>query len=229
MNLQLSRIVLFLLILSKVGYAQTKAIEIKFLGNCGIHMTDGDLNVYVDFPYKSGAYGYMTYDKSVLDSITPNAIFIFTHKHADHYSGKLVRKVRKGEHSKKFTPWRSGKLEKYSQTIPDFDIQALKTKHRFTLKHNSYLITWHGKKIYLSGDTEHANIIGGVKGIDWAFIPYWVLKDAKRNNIKIDATKIVLYHLATPQIPSAKENWGNDPTILLLVNQGQVIRIPYAH
>ena len=51
-------------------------------------MTDGNLNVYTDFPYKSGTYNYMEFDSSELDSIKDNSIFIYTHKHADHYSKK---------------------------------------------------------------------------------------------------------------------------------------------
>ncbi len=79
-------------LLTLVGYSQTKEIQIKFIGNCGLYMTDGTTNIYTDFPYKSGAYGYMEFEESELDSVKENSIFIFTHKHADHYSKKKVKK-----------------------------------------------------------------------------------------------------------------------------------------
>lgn len=79
------KITLTLLIFSTIsflGIGQDKEIQIKFIGNCGLYMTDGELNIYSDFPYKSGAYGYMRYEESELDSVKENSVFIFTHKHA---------------------------------------------------------------------------------------------------------------------------------------------------
>jgi hypothetical protein len=38
--------------------------KIKFIGNCGLYMTHGVENIYVDFPYKSGAHNHMDYDSS---------------------------------------------------------------------------------------------------------------------------------------------------------------------
>jgi hypothetical protein len=49
--------------------AQTNVITVRFIGNCGLYMTDGSLDVYVDFPYRSGAYNYMEYPASEIDSI----------------------------------------------------------------------------------------------------------------------------------------------------------------
>ncbi|MBC8882919.1 hypothetical protein H9X57_04590 [Flavobacterium piscinae] len=66
--------------------------------------------------------------------------------------------------------------------IEDFKIESFKTKHRFTFKHYSYLITWHGKRIFLSGDTESADLISTVKNINWAFVPYWIMLDAKEKS-----------------------------------------------
>jgi hypothetical protein len=57
--------------------------------------------------------------------------------------------------------------------ILNFNIEVFKTKHRFTFKHYSYLITWHGKRIFFSGDTESAETIARVKGINWALNYYF--------------------------------------------------------
>jgi hypothetical protein len=59
-----------------------------------------------------------------------------------------------------------------NKSLQDFSVQSFRTRHRFSFKHDSYLITWQSKTIFISGDTENAGTIGKVKGIDWAFVPY---------------------------------------------------------
>jgi len=227
MNLLYNRIlsILVLTLFSNIGFSQLNSIEIEFIGNCGLYMTDGKNNIYVDFPYKSGAYNYMEFDKSELDSIKQNSIFIFTHKHADHFSGKNMRDVLKEKGGIKFTPWKSKKLIKYVEKIPELDIEIFKTKHKFSLKHVSYLITWHGKRIYLSGDTTDPETIGGLENIDWAFLPYWILNKAYKQEIEIDAKMFGVYHIATVQIPSAKKNYKGIDNVKPMINQGKKIKI----
>lgn len=211
------------LFISQHSLAQSSEIKIKFIGNCGLHLSDGLTNIYTDFPYKSGAYNYMEYDDAQLDSIPEDAIFIFTHKHADHYSRKALKHSLKHKNGRKYGKWNIKALKKLSETIPDFNIEVYQTKHRFSFSHYSYLITWHGKKIFLSGDTESAETIGNVNGIDWAFIPYWILNDAKDNNITIDAKMKVLYHL----YPNQKFTGQIPEDLIFLREENQMIRIPY--
>jgi len=227
MNIKYNRILstITLIIFINFGFAQENKITIKFIGNCGLYMTDGVSNIYSDFPYKSGAHNYMEFDNSELDSIKSNSIFIFTHKHSDHYSEKNIKKVIKEKNGKKYGSWNIEELEKLGESIPNFKIQAFKTKHKFSINHYSYLITWHNKKIFLSGDTESAEVIGNIENIDWAFVPYWVLLDAKDNNIKIDTKMYAIYHLATVQAPSAKKNWGDLENYHPLIEQGEIITI----
>ena len=205
------------------GKAQSNEIKIKFIGNCGLYMTDGNMNIYSDFPYKSGAYGYMEFDNSELDSIKENSVFLFTHKHADHYSGRNMRKTLRSKGGKKYGPWNIKKLNKFAESNTDFEIQTFKTKHRFSFNHYSYLITWHGKNIFLSGDTESAETIGEIKNIDMAFLPSWIFIAAKEKDIKIDAKKIGLYHLYPNEIVS-----GDIPqNMIILKNQKSIISVPY--
>ena len=214
-----------LILITNLGFSQTDKIKIEFIGNCGLYMTDGITNIYTDFPYKSGAHNYMEFDESELDSIKENSIFIFTHKHSDHYSKKNIKKVIKEKGGKKYGSWNIEELKNLKESVPNFSIQVFKTKHKWSSKHYSYLITWHDKKIFLSGDTESAETIGTVKNIDWAFVPYWILLDAKENDIKIDAEMFGVYHLATVQIPSAKENYDEIDNIKPMVEQGEVFYI----
>lgn len=216
-------ILLAIIFHSILCFSQEKEIKIHFIGNCGLHMTDGNIDVYMDFPYKSGAFGYMEYDKSFLDSIPENSIFIFTHKHADHYSKKVLKTIIKERNGKAFTQWKSRKLKKFSNTISDFDVQLVKTKHRFSLKHNSILLTWHGKRLFFSGDTEDPKILERFNNIDLAFISPWLYKYGQNRNIRIDAKKTALYHL----YPSNKIDDEYASDLLVLKNQGEIITLPY--
>ena len=217
---------LTLLSFSSTTFCQTTEISIRFIGNCGLYMTDGISNIYIDFPYKSGAHHYMEYNSSELDSIKSNPIFIFTHKHSDHYSGKLVKKFAKKLGGKIYTPWNVKKLLKLNNELKDFKIEAFKTKHRFSIKHYSYLITWHNKKIYISGDTGNAETIATLKDIEWAFVPVWLLMDANRKGIKLENVNkmFAIYHIGPGDHIT---NNHNNPKIKLLDKPGEIITIQY--
>jgi L-ascorbate metabolism protein UlaG (beta-lactamase superfamily) len=218
--------------ISNFGFSQSNEIKIKFIGNCGLHITDGESNFYIDFPYKQRAYRWMspsllkydksrvfgTYNKSEIDSIKENAIFIFTHKHLDHYSKKILNKLD----GKIYNTWNVSELEKLSDSISDFNIQAFKTKHKVfgaSYKHYSYLITWHGKKIYISGDTNDFEHLSNIKDIDWAFVNFW----SQKEHSKIDAKNFGIYHLD----PIQKVIGEIPDNFLILINQGEIIKIPF--
>ena len=214
---------IILICIVNFGYSQSNKIQIKFIGNCGLYLTDGKSNLYIDFPYKSGAYNYMKYDSTEIENIQESSIFLFTHRHADHYSKKLLKQVKSKHKGMVYGNWNTKSFKKLSNSIDDFKIETYKTKHRFTFKHYSYLITWHGKKIYLSGDTESAETIATVKEINWAFAPTWIISDAKEKNLTIDAEKIGVYHL----YPNEKVANSKPEKYLILDKQGEEIIIPY--
>jgi predicted alpha/beta superfamily hydrolase len=210
------------------GYSKSGEIEIEFKGNCGLYLTDGVTNIYVDFPYKSGAYQYMEYDENELDDIKENSIFLFTHKHADHFSRKLLRKVLKEKGGQKYGVFNIKKLNELNETLPDFTIEAFKTEHKvfnIPFKHYSYLITWHGKRIYISGDASYSDTICKVKNIDWVFGPSWILRDAKKQGKEIDFKMYALYHLFPQQVEDAKKKLSDVDNIIPLGKPGQKIVI----
>jgi L-ascorbate metabolism protein UlaG (beta-lactamase superfamily) len=206
------------------SFAQNEKIEITFLGNCGFFMTDGNLNIYVDFPYKSGAYGYMTYSHGLLDSIHANSVFLYTHGHADHYSKKAFKKTNQ----KLYGPWtvkllvgkkRKYKLDELNDSLPGFLITEYKTKHGLSYKHLSYLVEWNKKRIYISGDTHVADTLASAKNLDLVFAAPWVLYDAMEKDFKINAEKIIPYHLRSGEnIPV-----DSDKIIILQQNQKFVL------
>ena len=221
-------IIAILVFLSHFSYSQSNEINIEFMGNCGLYLTDGKTNIYTDFPYKSGAHGYMEFDEAELDSIKKNSIFIFTHKHSDHYSKKNLKKVMKKKGGQRFGVSNISDIKRLEDTIEDFKIDAFKTEHKvfgISFRHYSYLITWHGKTIYLSGDTTNPETIGKLEHIDLAFVPYWMLQNAKKQDITIDAKMFGVYHLHPEQIKSAKENWDDVEYIRPMITQGERIII----
>jgi L-ascorbate metabolism protein UlaG (beta-lactamase superfamily) len=191
-----------ILLISCFSFAQSGKIDITYIGNCGFFMTDGNINIYVDFPYKSGAHDYMTFDPKLLDSIQDHSIFLYTHGHADHYSKKLFKRT----HQKLYAPWpvtlylsgkRKYKLKAINDSMPNFHITEFKTKHSFSLKHCSYLIVWNSKRIFISGDAETADTLCKLKNLDLLIGPVWVIQDAQKRNLKIDSKKIIISHLRT--------------------------------
>jgi len=124
-----------LLLFSATGNGQTNEIKIRFIGNCGLHLTDGNTHIYTDFPYKSGAHHYMEYDPTEIDNLQQNAYYLFTHKHSDHYLRWKMNGVMKAKNGKKYGKWNISHLTELNREIPDFHIQQFKTKHLFSFAH----------------------------------------------------------------------------------------------
>ena len=66
-------LIIIIFMISSIAKPQDN-ISIKFIGNCGFYLTDGDFSFYLDFPYRSGAYDYMDYDEKIIDNC-PNYSF----------------------------------------------------------------------------------------------------------------------------------------------------------
>lgn len=228
MRIDYKRILLLfnLILIPILGFSQSNKIDIKFIGNCGLYMTDGQSNLYFDFPYKSGAHKYMEFDESELDSVKQNSIFIFTHKHSDHFSNKNLKKVLKEKKGQSYGPWNITELEGLKNKIPGFEIKAFKTEHKvygIGFKHYSFVITWHNKKIYLSGDTGDLEVASKLKDIDWAFMNPWLFMNSQNEKVKVDSKMFGIYHL----YPSQKLPEEKPKNLVFLKEQGKIITIPY--
>lgn len=206
-----------LISVSMVCFSQSNEIKIRFIANTGLYMTDGHSNIYIDFPYKSGFSIYSKYDRSEITNIKDSSVFIFTHKHPDHYSRK-VKKLK----GKRYGPWNIKEMEQLGRSIQNFSIVVFKTKHKFSFHHCSYLITWHGKKIFINGDAEDAGTVSKISNMDWAFLPGWTMMNVIRAKIKIDAKMVGIYHIG----PKDHVN-SDDPKIHVMDKQGEIITLPY--
>jgi L-ascorbate metabolism protein UlaG (beta-lactamase superfamily) len=219
------RLIIIFSLAFSTTFGQNKKIEITFIGNCGFFLTDGSLNLYIDFPYKSGAHNYMTYNSSILDSLNDHSVFLFTHGHSDHFNKKLFKKT----HQKLYGPWPVraflSKNKKYTfqelnDSLKTFSVQKFRTKHVFTFQHYSYLIVWNSKRIFISGDAETADTICKIKNLDLVICPYWIIKDAQSRNLTLDTKQFILCHLRTND-PITTDN----PEKIIIPKQNQKIEL----
>ena len=171
-------------------------IEIKYIGNCAYRIRLDSAEIFTDFPYKPGAYGYMTYEIDSAGLGKPNQYLLFTHKHRDHYWGKPVRKSG----LPKYTPFLpNAKKKKILQELSakhGITIKTFKTGHRYSFRHRSMAIEWKGRKIFVFGDTEH-DFPEYLKSdtMDLVFACGWQVPQLKNQHCDYKIRNFVVYHL----------------------------------
>jgi L-ascorbate metabolism protein UlaG (beta-lactamase superfamily) len=212
------------LLAAAAASAPAGQLKMTFIGNAAVHLTDGQTTLVTDFPYRSGAFGYMTYEMKRLPPLEGAAVLI-THAHADHFAPELfrpramkligppqlARAVPGGQEAAPGKPVRHG----------DFEILAFVTPHGQVEKveHSSYLVTWRGRKLYFSGDTESDEALLKMRGLDVAFVSPWLLFGAAKNGKRVDAKKIIVYHHRADQ---TKPPYPGS----VVPKQGEVFTIP---
>lgn len=171
------------------------SLEFQFIGNEAFHITDGKTTLLSDFPYTSGAFGYMTYEMKNIKPIV-DGVALITHKHQDHWNPKLFSSMAlaimappeilaevKGKKNISFAD------EMHYKGIK---VQAFKTSH--TPEHYSYLVTWHGIRMYFPGDTESLDQMLKIQNLDVAFVTPWLISSLKESEGRIDTKILVVYH-----------------------------------
>lgn len=175
-------------------------LTFTFIGNESFHITDGKNTIISDFPYQSGAFGYMEYRMEDVPS-ADSAISLITHVHTDHWSPKLFKELK---HARVIGPPSVTKNVEPEQIIEiesgaaarlgDLDVLAISTPHRMAPDHFSYLVIWHGLRIYFPGDTETPAEILHRRDIDVLFITPWLIRTIERQKLSLDCKKLVVYH-----------------------------------
>lgn len=187
----LSAILLFLALSPALAWN----LEFQFIGNEAFHISDGKTTLLSDFPYKSGAFGYMTYEMKNIKPIVDGVVLI-THKHEDHWDPKLFSsmnlwiiappEILPEVNTKKKIQFAN------EMHYKDITILAFRTPH--TPQHHSYLVIWHGIRIYFPGDTEITEPMEKMKDLDVAFITPWLLTSFMKIGKTIEAKRLVVYH-----------------------------------
>ena len=170
-----------------------------FIGNMAFEISDGETVLYTDFPYTSGAFGYMEYDLAQVE-VKTGALSLVTHFHPDHWSRKIfdtfdLRLVGPPGIVQQVGPEKGLSFgESLTLSIGDLEIEAIPTSHRYSPEHYSYLVTWHGLRLYFTGDTESLAELKAARDLDVVFVSPWLLRELKKDGAEIDARKVVVYH-----------------------------------
>lgn len=199
--------------------------RIQYIGNMSFHITDGRTTLLTDFPYRSGAFGYMKYD---LKSITPivDGLSLISHSHSDHWNRRRFKaldhaiiappRILKRLHGRKTIPF--GELMRYK----DIEVEAFKTPHRYSPEHHSYLITWHDVRFYFPGDAESPKHILDARGIDVMFITPPILRILHRLGRSVDAKRLIACHYRKREGEELPEYQD-----CLRMAQGEILEVPF--
>jgi len=200
----LARSVLLALVLLAGTAAQAGELTITFIGNMAFHITDGETTLLSDFPYTSGAFGYMAYDMEDVPKVT-DGVCLITHFHSDHWNSRLFRDMD----TKIIAPPGITKRLDQARVVPftvdatirykDISVEAIEMPHKLAPQHYSYLVTWHGLRLYFTGDTETPADILKQEDIDVMFLSPWLIRTIERQHLTLDAKQLVVYHQKTDE------------------------------
>lgn len=192
----------------RTGVAGQQGLEARFIGNMAYAISDGTVTLFTDFPYESGYSRYMTYDAREIRSRTPRSLALITHRHRDHWEPALFSvtdwsvigpaDVVSSAAATRVVRALPVAPELQSMTFEGIAIDALPTPHA-KIGHYSYLVTWHGLRLYFTGDTDDDEALLSAKNLDVAFVSPWLFQRALKSGRPIDARRIVIYHQESGQ------------------------------
>jgi L-ascorbate metabolism protein UlaG (beta-lactamase superfamily) len=184
---------------------QQAPLQARFIGQMAFSITDGSTTVISDFPYQVGYAGAPPFSPKELQAGTPATLALVTHRHADHWEPALFAK----------TTWKVAGPKDVTSGVPadrvvvlagptKFEsvlIEPVETPHA-QVGHYSYIVTWQGKRLYFSGDTEETRSVVSAKNLDAAFVSPWLYGYLLKQSARIDAKRVVIYHHeAGQQVP----------------------------
>ena len=199
--------------------AQAPALQLTFIGNEAIQISDGRRTLVSDFPYQSGYSRYMTYDRSKV-TFDREVIALITHRHFDHFlptepRGVGWQVIGPREVAAKLPDGKP--VSDGVMTVGDIRIQPMRTPHA-GIEHYSYRVEWHGASFYFPGDTEDPQTLIAQKGLDVAFVTPWLWRKVQSPGARVDAKQIVIYHheageaiagcTGTCKVPAQGERWS---------------------
>ena len=198
----------FATVVSRRAGSPSPSLTATFIGNMAFAITDGATTLYTDFPYESGAFGYMTYDFAAVPKTT-GALCLITHGHRDHFDRSLFERMD----SKVIAPPELEATLPRERVVPfaprmtyrDILVESFRTPHG-SIDHASYLVDWKGLRLYFTGDTDCAAALLAAKNLDAAFVSPWILGEVRKRGARIDARRIILYHHRSGEGPPPFQN-----------------------
>jgi Beta-lactamase superfamily domain len=184
------------LFLASAVPSRAETLRARFLGNEAFEIGDGQTTLLTDFPYRSGAFGYMEYDPGELRK-RPRSICLITHAHADHFEPSLAERIGcrvVGPPSVVLRVPRE-KAVAADRTVRLFGlaITPVRTAHGH-VEHLSYLVEWKGLRLYFAGDTESAAELRRHGSLDALFVSPWLLQSALSADALPGSARVIVYH-----------------------------------
>jgi L-ascorbate metabolism protein UlaG (beta-lactamase superfamily) len=172
-------------------------LQARFIGQMAFSITDGTVTVVTDFPYRIGYADAPSYDPKELRDGRPSTLALITHKHLDHWEpaffAKTTWKVAGPDDVISGLPPDRVVALKGTTTFGPVQIEPLETPHA-RIGHYSYIVTWQGKRLYFSGDTDDGRSVILAKNLDAAFVSPWLYRIVMKVGGRIDARRVVIYH-----------------------------------
>lgn len=197
MRIRLAAVILLIALPRAAAQSGRPRLDARFIGNMAFAVTDGTVTLMSDFPYQSGYSVYMTYPRDEIRSATASTLSLITHRHGDHWDAPLFTgtnwkvagppDVTAGVPAERVVPLSA------RTTFGPIVIERIETPHA-NIGHYSYIVTWHGRRMYFSGDTESTGSLAAAKDLDVAFVSPWMFDSMRRSGARIDAKRVVIYH-----------------------------------
>lgn len=140
----------------------------------------------------------MTYDSAQIRSATDATLSLITHRHGDHFDRGLFdatgwQVAGPADVIAGVAPSRVVPLDGGTGRFGPVRIEAIETPHA-SIGHCSYIVTWHGRRLYFTGDTESTEALLAARNLDVAFVSPWLYRAVVRAGQRIDARQVVIYH-----------------------------------
>lgn len=200
----MTRAPLLALLLLVAAPAAGQGLQVEFVGNEGVVLSDGEVSLLVDLPYRPGAYGYEEYDPAALQP-EGRVISVVTHHHVDHFDPQLFL-VREGWEF--FGPPSAAAVLPRARVVAGdtlqvgaFRVASIATEH--TPDHRSYLVEWNGRRIVFVGDTNDPSFLAGLPAVDLLFVTPWLACAMVEAGISMDLDRGIYYH----RRPDGSDRW----------------------
>src|SRR5690606_30852729 len=133
----------------------------------------------------------MSYEMADVPPIK-NGLSLITHTHSDHWNARLFD----GMDTKVIAPPSATKRLDQERVVPfspeepmtvgAIEVRAIEMPHKLAPEHFSYLVTWHGLRLYFTGDTETPADILQQHDIDVMFLSPWLIRTIERQHLALD-------------------------------------------
>lgn len=188
-------------LVAAAAVAEPAEIRARFIGNMAVQLSDGRVTLRTDFPYESGAFGYMTWTDALVPPAAGEVLCLVTHSHRDHFlAGQAPRYCSKLAGPADVRAALPGRTLPVAGTVGygPIVITPLRTPHG-PLEHYSYLVEWSGLRFYFTGDTDDPAELLHRRELDVAFVSPWLLASATKGGKRIGARRVVVYHHTTDE------------------------------